>query len=168
MPATRRQIRAELLRLKDDKGLIHAEPVVEWAQRHPKSGLHSRFQWDDSIAAHEHRLWQARQLISMHIIVASGTHEFISLTVDRANGGGYRETTTVVATRSLREVMMDDALQELERLKRKYQLLEELAQVWRAADAVRPRRKRAAAARITPPRQRRMPPGGAEHAPAPA
>ena len=42
---------------------LHAEDVVA-AARDPLSPLHSKFQWDDSKAAHRYRLWQARQIIA--------------------------------------------------------------------------------------------------------
>jgi hypothetical protein len=165
MAATRRQIRAELLALKSDDGLIYPERVHGWAQRHPNSALYNSLNWDDATAAHEHRLWQIRQLIQVHITIVSGTREFVSLTIDRASGGGYREVADVVASGNLRQIMLDDALEDLERVRRKYQLLDELAGVWKAAEAARPtpRRKRAQPARKkSSPRRRRPLPGGGD------
>lgn len=46
----------------DENGVITPERVVE-AARDPKNILHAQFEWNDRIAAHEHRLATARALI---------------------------------------------------------------------------------------------------------
>lgn len=53
---------AALDQLADEQGRLTPETVVRAAeaQRHP---LHDYFEWDDSIAGHQHRLNQARTLI---------------------------------------------------------------------------------------------------------
>lgn len=51
----------EIVRRKDD-GKLLPESVVERA-RSARSPLHSFFEWDDTAAAAQHRLWQARNLI---------------------------------------------------------------------------------------------------------
>lgn len=55
------QVAERLAQLAID-GHLTAEAVVSDAAN-PKSPLHSRFEWDNSKAAHEHRLEQARALI---------------------------------------------------------------------------------------------------------
>ena len=65
---------------------LHAEDVVA-AARDPLSPLHSKFQWDDSKAAHRYRLWQARQIIaSVTIKLPDGraTRKYINVTVGPA------------------------------------------------------------------------------------
>lgn len=85
---------AELKRIhaENESGLLMPEEVVE-AARHPDSPLHSRFEWDDSIAAEKFRVDQARQLIiKFHVTFEKSEPQrvFYSLTKDRTDGGGYR------------------------------------------------------------------------------
>lgn len=126
------QIREELETLRDEAGLIHAERVVEWAREHADSALHSQFEWDDTKAAEEYRIWQARKTIAIHIVTQEGERRFISLSIDRADGGGYRDVEDVMRQRELRDVALHDALMELRRVRARYQHLKELAAVWSA------------------------------------
>ncbi|MCM0751538.1 hypothetical protein DEA98_10040 [Brucella pseudogrignonensis] len=52
---------------KAKDGKLTPDDVVADA-RNPNSPLHSFFEWDDSAAAHEHRLRQARQLIRTVVV----------------------------------------------------------------------------------------------------
>lgn len=51
--------RKELKKLYDKRGYVTASAFVASAED-KKSSLHDLFEWDDSKAAHQHRLWQAR------------------------------------------------------------------------------------------------------------
>lgn len=127
-------------------GLLKVETVHDWAVSHPKSALHKELLWDDQKAGLQYRFWQIRQLIAVHV-----RHEkrpelrkFISLSKDRTNGngGGYRNIDDVIRSESLREVLLADALQELERVQAKYDMLSELTPVWREVSTVRSRTRR--------------------------
>ena len=136
-------IRDELLALKNDQGLIIVEQAVDWARDNPGSSLHGALEWDDSKAAHEHRLWQIRRLVAINCVYENGERQIISLSIDRSRGGGgYRDLDEVLPIKSLREILLDDALKELERIRLKYQRLSELAEVWAAKDVVVKKRKR--------------------------
>jgi hypothetical protein len=120
---------------KMNDGLLKAKDVVE-AARPVKSPLHSKFTWDDSEAASEYRLEQARRLIrtTIQYIEVGGENQsfrvFCSLTPDRENeGGGYRETTAVLANRRFRDQLLEDARSEMESFESKYARLQELAGV---------------------------------------
>ena len=55
------KIKAELLviqKTSKDK-MLHAANVVAWAKRNRKSALHREFEWNNTRAAEEFRLWQA-------------------------------------------------------------------------------------------------------------
>lgn len=129
-------IQRELEALQGADGLIRAEEVVEWAAAHPDSALHGQFEWDDAAAAIEHRVWQARRLIALHIVTETGERKTISLTVDRTKGGGYRAVEDVARIPELREVMLRDALGELKRTRARYRHLQELARVFEEIDRV--------------------------------
>jgi len=125
---------------KANRGLLLPEKVVEVASN-PKSILHSRFEWDDGEAAEQYRLWQARQLISVAVEIIPGTNKavqaFVSLSVDRHSGRGYRTTVSVMSDREMREQLMNDALHDLNVFQKKYSELKQLSEVFSAIRNVR-------------------------------
>lgn len=141
-------IKSELLaiQLANQDRMLHCNEVVAWAKKNTRSELHAALDWDDKSAAHKFRLSQVRQLITLHIVSADRAPQMVSLTIDRKDGGGYRSISDVLAMPSLREIMLEDALLELERMKARFARVQELATVWDAAQEVRvktPRRKKA-------------------------
>ncbi len=135
-------IESELLAIKGTKELLTAEEVVAWASKHPKSKLYRQFEWNNSKAAAEYRIWQARRVIALYITYANDERRFISLSLDRTNeGGGYRDINEVLQSQSLHEIMLADALRELERIRLHYDALKALKPVWTAVAKVRKRRK---------------------------
>lgn len=126
-------------------GLLKPEAVVNHA-RDPSSALHACFEWDDTVAAHQHRLWQARQLIVRVTVVPAKGREpvqaFVSLSDDRQDeGGGYRATVSVMSDPARRAQLLAEAMADLDRLRAKYRGLEELAAVFQAAEEVETPRK---------------------------
>lgn len=134
----------ELRRIaKKSGGLLLPEKVVD-AARSEVSALHRMFCWDDTEAAHQYRLWQARALIrtTVSYVEAAGDKRpvrvFVSLTPDREEaGGGYRETVAVLADKDMRKQLLEDALDELRIFEKKYAHLSELARVFTASRKVR-------------------------------
>lgn len=130
----------ELQSLKK-KGLLKAEDVVAFAKS-PKTALHKKFEWDNTKAAHEHRLWQAREMIvHVRVFIKTAKREvqvFVSLSSDRANpGGGYRERTTVLSIKKYREELLAQALADFKFWEEKYLELKELAPIFAAAAKIR-------------------------------
>jgi hypothetical protein len=128
---------AELQRIAGTHGgMLHAADVVD-AARNPQSILHTRFQWDDSKAAEQYRLFQARQLIRVVVTYIGDedagklTRAYVSLTPDRTRnaGGGYHKVNAVLEDDSKRDRMLQDALEELARFRRKYSEIRALAQL---------------------------------------
>jgi len=149
MSARTDRLHAELMGLRDKAGLIDARAAVKWARRNTRSQLHSELEWDDDAAAEEFRVYQVRQLIAIDLVDGGGVRKIVSLSIDRASGGGYRDIEQVAAAPNLRAILLQDALSELNRLRERYKRLSELAVVWSATDQVakksgRPSRKRAA------------------------
>ena len=136
------RIEKELQRIAESNdGVLTAQAVVE-AAKSARSVLHNQFTWDDSDAAHQYRLWQARQLIRCTVTVEPRTHvevrAYVSLTTDRQNdGGGYREMTKVLSRKEDRAQMLADALDELRVVEQKYKQLKELASVFAEVRKVR-------------------------------
>lgn len=132
---------AELAGLVDSNGVLRPADVVEFA-RDADCELHSHFQWDDSEAAHQFRLEQARRIIRARVVqVASGdksveVRAFVSLSQERQEGESYRLTVDVLSDEERRAMMLTQARRELQGLRRKYGLLRELAEVWEALSRV--------------------------------
>ena len=137
-------------------GILRPEDVVAHAAE-PTSVLHTRFEWSDSKAAHEYRLWQARHLIRVCVTVLPQTDPeeikaYVSLKADReAPGGGYRALVDVLKDDELRRQLLSEALEDLKVFQAKYEQLQELAPVFKAAKEVR---KRAAKRALPAPGRR--------------
>jgi hypothetical protein len=146
-------VRSELLALQDRARdhILHVEEVWSWAKSHTRSALHRSIEWDVDKAAKEYQFWQIRRLIAVHIVVPDGTPQIVSLSIDRVEGGGYRRVSDVLQNRALSEIMLKDALADLERVRLRYSKVKELTDVWAAVDKVRTR----ANARAKSPARRR-------------
>lgn len=153
----------ELLKMKKALGLspkdvLKPEQVVKYARNKRKyPALYTRFKWDDTEAAHQYRLVQARNLFkevrfmippgsgkkTFPDVVFKSVSNFVSLKSDqREPGGGYRETIAVLSDEDLREELLDQALDEIERWHTTYKALKELAPILESIDKVLSRRKR--------------------------
>jgi hypothetical protein len=139
----RDEISQELFRIANKNGgVLKAEDVVK-AAKTKTSILHEEFEWDDTEAAEQYRLQQARHLIRVTIQYVGPpdknitTRVFVSLPSDRANeGGGYRTITSVVNDPAKYAELLEDAKAEMQRFRYKYSKLSELAEVFAAMDRV--------------------------------
>ncbi len=121
-------------------GTLTPQAVVKEAKP-VDSPLHRFFQWDDSKAASEYRLWQARQLIRTVMIVreegapvrAFQSVVFVSSRTlggeDDAQERAYVSTTRALADKNLRKQILTRAKQEAQDWADKYEALEELAAI---------------------------------------
>ena len=140
----------ELLLIKDqNNGFVDPVAVVEYA-RDPKTALHNRFEWDDTEAAERYRIWQARMIIRMELVVipinedkGKTVRSFISLVADRRTerDKGYRFMVDVLSDADLREQMLDAAHRDMLIFRRKYSQLNELAKVFEAMEQVHSRKR---------------------------
>lgn len=128
-------IREELKRIAvANGGHLRAPDVVE-AARDKKSVLHSQFEWDDTAAAEKFRISQARGLIRV-VVEYLGPAEssqaervFVSLSSDREDGRGYRQTISVMSDEHLKKQLLEDARTDMIRFQKKYAHIQELAEV---------------------------------------
>ena len=120
-------------------GMLNPEKVIAYAKKRKTSALHERFNWDDTEAAHQYRLDQARKIIRVNVTVMGSdtkpVRAFVSLRNDRGEGG-YRRTIDVLASPVLKADMLTEAKEEMEVFVNKYRRLKELAPVIAAIDAV--------------------------------
>lgn len=141
-------IATELHALRGTDGMVHVGSAVSWAAAHPGSALHRSLEWDNNVAGPKYREWQVRQLIAIYVRDDDGHREMISLKIDQAKDGGYRLLDDVMEAPDLRAAALRDALSEYNRIKEKYDWLEELAEIHAAIERVpepppwRPARRR--------------------------
>ena len=113
------------------------------ASRPDDAPLHNEFEWDDATAAEEFRRVQARLIISnLSIVIEENKQEpvraFFSLQGGfRKNSGIYESTITIMTDEQKREKLLDNAKRELDAFVNKYQILTELADVFKAINDVR-------------------------------
>lgn len=125
-----------------NNGILSPPEIVEWAHRHPESHLHAMLEWDDEVAGHGFRLFQARKIIGRVKVRLEEAPDrpiraYVSLLGDRS-GIGYRVTVTVLADSEMRRSLLRQALTEFRTWERKYENLEELAGIFAAADTAWP------------------------------
>jgi hypothetical protein len=140
--ANKEDILAELAQLREQHGTLRAEDVLEFA-KDENTALHAEFEWDDTEAARQHRLAQARKIIRINVQVIPTARGdvtvpvYVSLSSDRIQpGGGYRRLEDVMNDSKLRNEFLAQALAEFERVRRKYQNLQELSPIFAAIERV--------------------------------
>jgi len=152
-PVDRDRIVAELRDIAGEHdGLLCAEHVLRRAEA-KKNILHDLFEWDDTVAAYQHRLRQAREIIRVNVQVITECDDpvkvFVSLPSDHAQpGGGYREFLDVLRTPAWQEEYFSQALAELTRVRRQYSQLKQLAPIFAAMDKVVKRAEKDQARRV--------------------
>jgi len=135
----------ETIRKRSKDGMLHPKEIVEFA-KDEDTALHDKFEWDDTKAAYEYRLWQARQLIKVVVKIIPHTNietsVYVSLKRDRANEGGYRPIADVLTDERLRNDLLTDAFEDFQIWKRKYRLVKELIPIFEAAEKVQKKTKK--------------------------
>ncbi len=127
---------------KRHNGVVRPADVVDYA-RNPETALHAQFTWDDGVAAHAYRLWQARHIIKVAVAVLSGTHRkvqvYVSLAEDRKiPGGGYRLLADIMNDDRRYQALLVQARTEARVYQNKYRLLQELGPIFAAIELVFP------------------------------
>lgn len=133
----------ELERLREKHGgYLEATDVVE-AARSKRHKLHGAFEWDDALAATEHRKSQARTMMAALLEVRVEAdqeekphrmYEFIRYSEGDETAGAYRRTVEVLSDPEGREQLLTRARREAASWRRRYDDLEELAGIVAAMD----------------------------------
>lgn len=121
----------EVTRIYNRDGYVTASTLLEESKR-PNAPLHHHFEWDDSVAANEHRLWQARQLIARaRIIVLDQKEEFVNVPRVANEGEGkegyYKPISVVVKDVDEFTLAWDAAQKRLEAARKELHELERVA-----------------------------------------
>lgn len=75
MTSANKKLNEWLASLEDERGRLTPEEVIE-AARDPESPGHVYFDWDDSTAAHKWRLTQARNILSVRVVIQTSNASF--------------------------------------------------------------------------------------------
>lgn len=132
----------ELEKIRKKRGVLKPEDVVSEARRknHP---LHDYFVWDDDEAANQYRIWQARHLISVLVVVRADDDSDEPLTVrayahirEEEGGNQYVHIVQGMSDVGMRERILAEALKELAGFRRKYADLKEFAALFAEMDRI--------------------------------
>lgn len=133
---------------KRNGGEASADAIVK-AAKVKRNPLHPEFTWDDSEAAHEYRLEQARYMMRNLVVIRKElstdrpqrVYEVIRKPQDPEKGRqrtryAYRSTDDIMADPDMRAELLGRALRELTSIRDRFRDLQELAVVLRAIDEV--------------------------------
>jgi len=124
---------------KRHNGLLSAEAVLNDAKK-KTSPLNKAFEWDDTEAAQQYRLEQARALMRMITVeirqVKTKTHKPVRayVNVRRADDKGYAPVAQVMNDTELREQVLQRAWRELQNWRDRYREYEELIEIFTAIE----------------------------------
>jgi Holliday junction resolvase-like predicted endonuclease len=130
--------RLEALR-QQAEGELTSSAVVNDA-RSQGSPLHSFFEWDDTEAAEQYRLHQARNLIRSVVVtygndlVASARSVVAFVNIKTADTQFYTSTAAAMSDREQRAIVLRQAWQDLQAFRRRYGELTEFAALFMTMD----------------------------------
>ncbi len=129
----------EMLR-KKHKGELTPEVVLDDA-KHDNSPLHSFFEWDDTAAAQEHRLKQARGLIRAVVAVyvqddKPAVRQRAYVHIAEKSAPHYREASHAMSVAKTRQIVLRQAMAELQAWKKRYKDLNEFAALVAIIDTI--------------------------------
>ena len=130
-------IRAEITRLIDkNDGRLTTDYLVDYARANPESPLYACFTWDDTAAAVQWRLEQAKNLMRTYKVryelgedKAVTIRGLVSLPSDRGPEHLYRSVVRVLSNEDQTAEMIGQAKRELHAFRTKYEALERLGKM---------------------------------------
>lgn len=146
--ATRYSIPAQaageyLHELSEKENGITAEKVLD-ASRPDDALLHNVFEWDDSAAAEAYRLNQSRDFIGNIVVVQvenkpiEPVRAFVSVSdIAHSEKGIFKPVMQALSHEVDREIVLSNALRELNLFREKYRRLSELKPVFEAIDSLK-------------------------------
>jgi len=115
----------EFERIRQANGEFTASMLVE-ESKSPTAPCHHEFNWNDKLAAHEHRLMQARTLIRDVVFIEPKTQEplqFYHVPSGTKDEGRYEFVKRLVHVRSEYQLALGELLSKLEALEESIQRL---------------------------------------------
>jgi hypothetical protein len=142
--AEKAHVEIEKIREKN-KGSVAAEDVVQ-AAKAKRNVLHQEFEWDDAVAANEHRLVTARNMMRSFVVVREElktdrpqrvyevVKDVVKTEPKTRTKHVYKSVDDIMKDTDLRAELLGRALNELISIRNRYRHLQELAVVLRAID----------------------------------
>lgn len=126
-------IQHELAKLEEKHGRLDPTTVVEFA-KNPETALHARFTWDDTRAAEQWRLHQARNVIRARVTILETESGPVSVRAYPKVSGeqGYQTIERVMSRPDLMKQYLEDMKRDYLAFRRKYRDLEMLDKRTRA------------------------------------
>lgn len=130
--ALRKEATLALHAIYEREGSLKPSVIVKDARK-KTSPLHGYFTWDDTEAAREHRLWQARQVIKrVRITIEEREEQFVHVPIVKAEGttdreGEYKPVSVIVQQPSEYELAVNELLTKIRALQRTVRQLREVA-----------------------------------------
>lgn len=124
-------------KIEERDGFCHPAALVNEA-RPEDSPLHPLCEWDDHTAAERHREDQMRRVISSLTVVGAPVKDspaFISVRISTEKGS-YISTVRAKENRQYLDFALMEAKRQLSYVRRRYGMLKELQEVWKAIDEV--------------------------------
>lgn len=116
------EVGTELERIRTAKGQLTPADVLE-AATDPSSPLHNAFEWDDTAAAQQHRLAQARRLVaSIRILnppTAAPIVAYVSVKTPD-HGRSYLPTVQALSDEELKTRVLTEVRTFIESMERRY------------------------------------------------
>lgn len=124
-------LRDHLQAIRDERGALTPALVVD-AARDPEHPLHSRFEWDDTIAAEKWRLEQAGQLLRIVKLPPEpgrpdDLRAFVAFKGKDSHKADYIPTEEALHDEFIRKLVLRDMEREWRLLKRRYEHMREFA-----------------------------------------
>lgn len=128
------------IREKHD-GRVTAALVVDHA-RPKRSPMHNQFEWNDKIAAEEHRKEEARTMLRSIEVVYAGAQEVgpvralevVTEVIDDEPQKVYRSSAEILEDPAARDELLGNAIRDALIFKRRYARLSELAGIFHELD----------------------------------
>lgn len=144
VPRHKAQIYGDFIEVISDQcdHKLNAEIIVEKAMPQ-NSPIHDYFEWNNTKAAHEYRLIQARKLLRSLVIYDEKSDRYnrayINVEIENEEletDNHYVPLEDILNDNDLTRKMLADALEYLKWFKLKYSMLKELAEVHNAIDKI--------------------------------
>lgn len=108
---------------------VTPKQIVDFG-RNPDTELHKCFEWNDSIAAEQYRIQQARHVVCNLVIVEETQKtEPQKLRLLQRADEGYKPAELIVQNKSEYERLLERARAELSSFKQRYHMLVELEEI---------------------------------------
>lgn len=122
------QIAGEMCDRMEKHGMLTAKNLVE-ENRPDDAPLHGCFEWVDSVAAENWREHQARHIINS-IVVRTEKKEPVRVFFKIESEGGRYDSIETIISNGKSESLLQQALNELENVRRKYNTISVLDHIW--------------------------------------